>query len=90
MQLLRQRLERGIKDPKTGFKHNIYALGQNGTETCKQLKKPESQRVRNEELIATKNHVRSFITISSQAIKTNAKMSLYNLKTRKVASKEED
>ena len=70
--------------------HNISALDQNGEETCKQLKKPESKRVRNEELIATKNHMRSFITISSQATKINAKMSLYNLKTRKVASKEED
>ena len=37
MQLLRQRLERGIKDPKRAFKHNISALGQNGEETCKQL-----------------------------------------------------
>ena len=30
------------------------------------------KRVRNKESIATKNHVRSFITVSSQAIKTNA------------------
>ena len=54
------------------------------------FKKSQSQRVRNKESTATKNHVRSFITISSQAIKTSAKMSLYNLKTRKVASKEEE
>ena len=27
MQLLRQKLERGIRDPKRGFKHNVSALG---------------------------------------------------------------
>ena len=65
--------------------HNISALDQNGEETCKQLKKPESKRVKNEELIATKNHVQTFMTVQKLK-KTNFKMSLYNLKTRKVAS----